>query len=97
MTYFQQISQLYDPIMFEAGLTKVVEGATKHLRSLHATRHTTASIWIEMGFSAKRVQKLMGHSSIQVTFDLYGHLIDLKECAADMMRAVDDWVLKNRP
>jgi len=97
MTYFQRISQLYDPIMFEAGLTKVVEGATKHLRSLHATRHTTASIWIEMGFSAKRVQKLMGHSSIQVTFDLYGHLIDLKESAADMMRAVDDWVLKNRP
>ena len=96
-TYFQQISQLYDPIMFEAGLTKEVDGATKHLRSLHATRHTTASIWIEMGFSAKRVQKLMGHSSIQITFDLYGHLIDLKESAADMMRSVDDWVLKDRP
>ena len=97
MTYFQQISQLYDPVMFKAGLTKEVGGVTKHLRSLHATRHTTASIWIEMGFSAKRVQKLMGHSSIQITFDLYGHLIDLKESAADMMRSVDDWVLKDRP
>ena len=97
MTYFQQISQLYDPIMFAAGLTEEVDGATKHLRRLHATRHTTASIWIEMGFSAKRVQKLMGHSSIHMTFDLYGHLIDLKESAADMMRSVDDWVLKDRP
>ena len=97
MTYFQQISQLYDPVMFKAGLTKKVDGATKHLRSLHAARHTTASIWIEMGFSAKRVQKLMGHSSIQITFDLYGHLFDLKESAADMMRSVDDWVYKNRP
>lgn len=97
MTYFQQISQLYDPVMFKAGLTKKVDGATKHLRSLHAARHTTASIWIEMGFSAKRVQKLMGHSSIQITFDLYGHLFDLKESAADMMRSVDDWVYENRP
>lgn len=97
MTYFQQISQLYDPVMFKAGLTKKVDGTTKHLRSLHAARHTTASIWIEMGFSAKRVQKLMGHSSIQITFDLYGHLFDLKESAADMMRSVDDWVYENRP
>lgn len=97
MTYFQQISQLYDPVMFKAGLTKKVYSGTKHLRSLHAARHTTASIWIEMGFSAKRVQKLMGHSSIQITFDLYGHLFDLKESAADMMRSVDDWVFKNRP
>lgn len=97
MTYFQQISQLYDPIMFEGGLTKEIAGASKHLRSLHATRHTTASIWIEMGFSAKRVQKLMGHSSIQITFDLYGHLFDMKESAAEMVRSVDDWVLENRP
>ncbi|MXP29574.1 tyrosine-type recombinase/integrase [Porphyrobacter algicida] len=97
MSYFQQISQLYDPIMFESGLTKTVKGKLRHLRSLHATRHTTASIWIEMGFSAKRVQTLIGHSSIQITFDLYGHLFDLKESAADMMRSVDDWVLKNGP
>jgi hypothetical protein len=33
----------------------------------------------------------------QITFDLYGHLFDLKESAADMMRSVDDWVFKNRP
>ncbi len=97
MTYFQQISQLYDPVMFKAGLTKEVNGAAKHRRSLHATRHATASIWIEMGFSAKRVQNLIGHSSIQITFDLYGHLFDLKESAADMMRSVDDWVHENRP
>lgn len=97
MTYFQQISQLYDPIMFESGLTKAVMGKLRHLRSLHATRHTTASIWIEMGFSAKRIQTLMGHSSIQITFDLYGHIFDLKGSAADMMRSVDQWVLDNRP
>lgn len=92
-----RIQLSYDPVMFKAGLTKKVDGATKHLRSLHAARHTTASIWIERGFSAKHVQKFMGHSSIQITFDLYGHLFDLKESAADMMRSVDDWVHENRP
>jgi len=41
---------------------------------LHSLRHAAASLFIEQGFSPKRVQALMGHSSIQVTFDTYGHL-----------------------
>ena len=41
---------------------------------LHSFRHAAASLFIEQGFSPKRVQALMGHSSIQMTFDVYGHL-----------------------
>ena len=41
---------------------------------LHSFRHAAASLFIEQGFTPKRVQSLMGHSSIQVTFDTYGHL-----------------------
>ena len=41
---------------------------------LHALRHFFASWAIERGFSAKRLQALLGHSSIQMTFDTYGHL-----------------------
>jgi integrase len=41
---------------------------------LHALRHVAASLFIEQSFTPKRVQALMGHSSIQVTFDTYGHL-----------------------
>jgi integrase len=41
---------------------------------LHSLRHAAASLFIEQGFSPKRVQSLMGHSSIQMTFDVYGHL-----------------------
>lgn len=33
-----------------------------------------ASWLIDQGFNAKRVQTLMGHSTIQITFDTYGHL-----------------------
>jgi integrase len=45
-----------------------------HKYGLHALRHFFASWAIEREFSPKRVQALMGHSSIQMTFDLYGHL-----------------------
>jgi integrase len=41
---------------------------------LHSLRHFFASWAIEQGFSAKRLQALLGHSSIQMTFDTYGHL-----------------------
>jgi len=41
---------------------------------MHALRHAAASLFIEQGFSAKRVQALMGHSTIGITFDTYGHL-----------------------
>ena len=41
---------------------------------LHALRHFFASWVIERNFSPKRVQALLGHSSIQMTFDVYGHL-----------------------
>jgi integrase len=41
---------------------------------LHALRHACASLWIEQGHNPKQIQTLMGHSSIKVTFDPYGHL-----------------------
>ena len=41
---------------------------------LHGLRHFFASWAIERGFSPKRLQALLGHSSIQMTFDVYGHL-----------------------
>ena len=42
---------------------------------LHALRHACASLWIEQGYNPKQIQTLMGHSSIKVTFDTYGHLM----------------------
>jgi len=39
-----------------------------------ALHHFFASWAIEQGFTPKRLQALLGHSSIQMTFDVYGHL-----------------------
>jgi integrase len=52
----------------------IVDSKGKPKYGLHALRHFFASWAIEREFSAKRVQALLGHSSIQMTFDVYGHL-----------------------
>ncbi len=41
----------------------------------HDLRHTFASLLLQQGESSVYVKDQMGHSSIQVTVDLYGHLI----------------------
>ncbi|MFB9354254.1 site-specific integrase [Sneathiella chinensis] len=60
------------------GLLKPVEGKQGQRMvakyNFHALRHFHASMLIASGATPKEVQVEMGHSSIQVTFDVYGHL-----------------------
>ena len=41
----------------------------------HDLRHTFGSLLIQPGASLAYVSDQMGHSSIQITVDIYGHLI----------------------
>ena len=43
--------------------------------TLHEARHTYASLMIAAGVNAHALKTFMGHSSITVTIDLYGHLL----------------------
>lgn len=43
--------------------------------TLHECRHTFASLLIDAGTNPKAIQTYMGHSKIQTTFDVYGHLM----------------------
>lgn len=43
--------------------------------SLHECRHTFASLVIAAGVNAKALSRYMGHFSIVVTLDMYGHLM----------------------
>lgn len=62
-------------------------GIGERLR-LHQARHTYASFMIAAGVNAKALSQFMGHSSIKVTFDLYGHLMPGSEReAAGMLDA----------
>jgi integrase len=61
--YFDE--SIYGPIAAAAGLAGV---------RFHDLRHFFASMLIAQGENAKYICDQMGHSSIKVTFDTYGHL-----------------------
>ena len=42
----------------------------------HDLRHTYARIKIDLGENPEYIQNQMGHASINVTFDIFGHLIE---------------------
>ena len=44
--------------------------------SFHSIRHTNASMRIRAGQNPKYIQQQLGHSSIKVTMDIYGHLFN---------------------
>jgi integrase len=43
--------------------------------TLHEARHTFASLMIAAGVNAKALSTYMGHSSVTITYDRYGHLM----------------------
>ncbi len=54
--------------------------------TLHSCRHTFASLMIAGGVSPEALSTFAGHSSIQTTYDLYGHLLPgSEEEAASLM------------
>jgi integrase len=49
---------------------------------LHECRHTFASLMIAAGVNAKALSTYMGHSSVTITLDRYGHLMPGNESEA---------------
>ena len=62
--------RIWKPLLKAAGLP---------YRWVHATRHTFATRMIMGGANLVYVQKQLGHSSIQITVDLYTHWIERSE------------------
>lgn len=61
---------------YDSHLYKLCEGTGIEPFSMHALRHTYATRAIENGMNPKVLQKLLGHSSIKITMDLYVHVTD---------------------
>ena len=59
------VKRFFGPALKRAGLRHV---------SFHSLRHTNASMRIAAGQNIKYIQTQLGHSSIKVTLDVYGHL-----------------------
>ena len=57
----------FKPAVFRAGLPRELR--------FHDLRHTCAALLIAQGAHPKEIQERLGHSTIQLTFDRYGHLL----------------------
>ena len=57
--------------------------------NFHALRHTFATRAIESGVNVKTLSDILGHSTVQITMDLYCHSsIDLMRESMDKMTAL---------
>jgi integrase len=59
------------------------------LFSPHMLRHVYASLQIEQGVSPKRLQKLIGHATLKMTLDTYGHLFPDEDADRQLARGVE--------
>jgi integrase len=59
---------------------------------LHECRHTFASLMIAAGVNAKSLSTYMGHSSVTITLDRYGHLMPGNETEA--ARRLDAYLVR---
>lgn len=84
-------NKIWLPALRSAGLAPTLR--------IHDLRHTCAALLISEGAHPKQIQAHLGHSSITVSLDLYGHLFpdDQDELADRLDRlhkaatATDDW------
>jgi integrase len=60
------IRRVFKRLLTKAGLREI---------RLHDVRHTYASLLLSDGASPVYVKEQLGHTSIQMTVDIYGHLI----------------------
>jgi len=60
------VHRVWRPLLEKAGLRRI---------RFHDLRHTYASLLIQRRESLAYVKEQLGHHSIQVTVDLYGHLM----------------------
>ena len=65
--------QMRPDTFYETHIKLIGEAGLGHIR-FHDLRHSVASALIDKGFNLKDIAELLGHSSIEVTADIYGHL-----------------------
>lgn len=77
MSALNMYNRKYLPALRKAKLSQI---------RFHDLRHTYASLLIDQGENIKYVQNQMGHASIKVTMDTYGHLMkDVNKEAASRL------------
>lgn len=89
-THSNIYNRVFKPLMTECGIVDS-NGAPRF--SMHALRHAAASLFIERGWPPKKIQTMLGHSSITMTYDVYGHLFHDPAKDVDLMGEMERGLL----
>ncbi|QNE04675.1 tyrosine-type recombinase/integrase [Croceicoccus marinus] len=99
--YVHLLRRQFFPLQIAAGVCDKVgedeegEPIMKARYGFHDLRHAAASAWIKQRIDLKRLQVWMGHSSIQITLDTFGHLLADAEGDAALIAAAQADLLSN--
>ncbi len=86
----QNYSNIYNRVFKPMLVTEdIVDESGKAKFGIHALRHAAASLFIEQGWNPKKIQTLLGHASITMTMDVYGHLFENAEEDVSMFEKLD--------
>lgn len=70
---------------YDTALFKICDKAEIKRFSMHVLRHTFATRCIEGGMMPKTLQKILGHSNIGITMNLYVHITEEKQREIDLV------------
>jgi integrase len=77
-----------DPWHMLPGFPKITQKAGTRKHTLHALRHTAATLLLQQGTHPTLVQHLLGHASVGMTLDKYSHwLPSMGEATAQAMES----------
>jgi integrase len=86
--------RVFTPLQQTCGITVDGQITSKAKYGFHALRHAAASLFIaHLGWTPKRVQTVMGHAKISMTYDLYGHLFEDPEADREAMKKIETAIL----
>lgn len=77
LVFANPAGKVWDDSKIRKAMLEIVAkaGVRRRPSPVHVLRHTFASLLIQQGESLTYVKEQMGHASIQITADTYGHLI----------------------
>ncbi|WP_247742824.1 site-specific integrase [Shimia sp. R9_1] len=84
--YSNIYNRVFKPMLVKEG---IVDDKGEAKFGIHALRHAAASLFIEQGWNPKKIQALLGHASITMTMDVYGHLFENAEEDVSMFEKLD--------
>jgi integrase len=79
--------RVWEPLQIKCGL---LDATGQPRYRFHSLRHAAASLFIaHLGWTPKRLQEVMGHASITMTFDRYGHMFSDPEGDKEAMKKLE--------